>query len=105
MILCPSLLEELGDVLVNRERMRGRISIEAARLYLTRLETTADLCSDPQPGPALTRDPDDDYLVYLARENNADVIVSGDKDLLEWSDQDPQVMTPAGFEQALVEGV
>lgn len=85
--------------------LRRWITIEAAHLYLTRLGVTADFCPDPQAGSPLTRDADDDYLIRLARENRADVIVSGDKDLLEWAEQDPQVMTPTRFEQALAEGV
>lgn len=50
---------------------------------------------------SLTRDPDDDYVVALAREHAADVIVSGDKDLLEWQEQRPPVVTPTEFEEML----
>ncbi len=103
LILCPMLLEELEDVLVNRGAMRRWITADAGRLYVTRLSTTAELCPDPSPGEALTRDADDDHVVYLARESRADVIVSGDGDLLEWSAQDPPVVTPATFERMLVE--
>lgn len=48
---------------------------------------------DPIDIAAHTRDPDDDYLVALAREHNADYIVTGDKDLLEWPEQRPPVVT------------
>jgi predicted nucleic acid-binding protein len=60
--------------------------------------------TDPPGGPPLTRDPDDDFVVYLAREQNADLIVSGDRDLLEWSEQAPPIVTPARFVQLLDEG-
>jgi hypothetical protein len=40
------------------------------------------------PGPALTRDPDD-YVIHLARAHNAEFIVSGDADLLEWDERNP----------------
>ncbi len=56
---------------------------------------------DPAPGPTLTRDPDDDYVIHLARAHNADFIVSGDTDLLEWDEQDPPVIPPAEFEKRL----
>ena len=51
----------------------------------------------------MTRDPGDDYVIYLARAHNAEVIVSGDADLLEWDAQDPPVIPPAEFEARLVE--
>lgn len=54
-----------------------------------------------RPGPALTRDPDDDYLIHLARALGADFVVSGDADLLEWDEQDPPVIPPAEVEAEL----
>jgi predicted nucleic acid-binding protein len=41
------------------------------------------------------------YLIALARENGAELIVSGDKDLLEWKPQQPTVITPSEFEQRI----
>lgn len=103
LVACQSLLEEVETVLVEQDRMRRWISVEVARIYLDRLTTTADVRDDPPEGPPLTRDPDDDFVIYLAREQRADVIVSGDSDLLEWPEQDPPVVTPAGFVQMLKE--
>jgi predicted nucleic acid-binding protein len=40
-------------------------------------------------------------VVYLARAHGAEVIVSGDADLLEWDEQDPPVVPPAEFETRL----
>ncbi len=56
---------------------------------------------DPADFERFTRDPNDDYLVALARLHDADVIVSGDRDLLEWEEQSPPVVTPAAFEAML----
>lgn len=103
LILCPSLLAELEDVLLNREHLRRWIDVDAARLYVARLSTTAELHDDPSSGPSLTRDPDDDFLIYLARESGAEVIVSGDADLSEWAEQVPPVVTPRSFERLLAE--
>lgn len=51
------------------------------------------------PGPpALTRDPDGDYVIHLAQAHDVDYIVSGYADLLEWNEQDPPVIPPAEFE-------
>jgi predicted nucleic acid-binding protein len=40
-------------------------------------------------------------VIYLARAYDAEVIVSGDADLLEWDEQDPPVIPPAEFETRL----
>ncbi len=53
--------------------------------------------------PGLTADPDDDYLVALARAAGADYLVSGDRHLLELTDPEPPVLTPREF-LALLEG-
>ena len=60
-----------------------------------------DLVNDPAPIEATTRDVEDDYLVALAREHEVNWIVTGDKDLLEWEDQTPPVITPAAFEEVI----
>ena len=57
-----------------------------------------DLVEDPGEVETETRDPKDDYLIALARTHDVDVVVSGDKDLPEWNEQRPPVMTPADFE-------
>jgi predicted nucleic acid-binding protein len=49
-------------------------------------------------------DAHDGYIVTLAREHAVDVIVSGDKNLLEWQEQGPPVVTPGAFEHMLTPG-
>ncbi|HSF86670.1 MAG TPA: putative toxin-antitoxin system toxin component, PIN family [Acidimicrobiia bacterium] len=101
LVICDRLLGEVRSVLTERPRLRKWISLEGAELYVTTLTTVADVQPDPDPGPALTRDPDDDYVIHLARAHNAEVIVSGDADLLEWDEQDPPVIPQAEFETRL----
>ena len=36
----------------------------------------------PKVIPAISRDPDDDYLLALAKVGKADILITGDKDLL-----------------------
>ena len=48
----------------------------------------------PLPHPAVCRDPDDDYLVALARATLVDALVTGDGDLLELQDIGVTVITP-----------
>lgn len=101
LIICDTLLEEVATVLIERDHMRRWITADEARVYVDRIRTTADVRDDSTAGPSLTRDPDDDFIIYLAHEHNVDVIVSGDSDLLEWSEQVPPVVTPAHFESML----
>ena len=90
-------------MLIERPRLRKWISLETAERYITTLTVVADVVPDPASGPALTRDPDDDYVIHLARVHDVDFIVSGDADLLEWHEQNPPVIPPAEFEVRLNE--
>lgn len=100
LIVSRAVLDEVEDVLA-RPRLAKRVAPEASSAFVAQLRTLADLVVDPSDVRAETRDPDDDYLVALARAHRADVIVSGDKDLLEWSTQSPVVLNPAAFEAML----
>lgn len=60
-----------------------------------------DLVPDPTEVGHLLRDESDDYLVALARENQAEYIITGDRDLLAWSPQLLPVVSPADFETIL----
>jgi len=95
-VVCPTLLAEVDNVL-SRPRLQERLPEEARSVYLRDLASFLDVVPDPAVVPATTRDPEDDYLVALARENGVDWIVSGDKDLLEWEEQRPPVLPPAAF--------
>ena len=103
LLLSEAVLAEVEDVLT-RPRLAKRIAGADARAYVHAIRVAADLVADQASPPAFTRDPDDDYLVALARAHQADVIVSGDKDLLTWTEQQPAVVTPAAFEQMLGPG-
>ena len=78
LVVCDRLLGEVRRVLTERPRMRKWMSIEGAGLYVDTLATMTDVRPDPAPGPTLTRDPDDDYVIHFARAQHAEVIVSGD---------------------------
>ena len=98
-VMCPQLLGEIREVLTTRPRLRKWISLEKATLFVDTIEAVVDLVNDPDEIQTETRDPNDDYLIALARAHDVDAIVSGDKDLLEWQEQRPPVMTPAQFEE------
>ena len=77
--------------------MRRWIDLPVAELYVETIAAVADLVPDPGEIIPLTRDSKDDYLITLARIHHAEFIVSGDRDLLEWEEQRPPVVTPAAF--------
>lgn len=101
LVICDQLLGEVRGGLTERPRLRQWISLEAAELYVSTLATVADVRRDQAPGPELTRDPDDDYVIHLVRTHDVEFIVSGDADLPEWHEQRPPVVTPADFETRL----
>ena len=97
-VACPQLLAEVRDVLTQRPRLRRWIDLEAAEDFLATLETYATIVPDPAEVPAETRDPEDDYLIAVARAHGIDHIVTGDQDLLAWDGPHGFVITPAQFE-------
>lgn len=97
LVVSPVLLAELDDVL-RRDKFRRRVSLEEAEVYVAEVRRRADVVAGPPPPwAAVTRDPDDDYLVALARFANVDFLISGDVHLTELADLVPPVRTPAEF--------
>ena len=82
LIACPRLLAELERGL-RKPYFRDRVSEEELAEIVAGIADAATMREDPIGVEPLLRDPDDDYLVALAREAEAEAIVSGDKDLLD----------------------
>lgn len=101
-IVSPRLTRELHTVLL-RDKFRPYASPEEVDAFVLRLLACSDLVDDPQLIPPVTRDPDDDYLVALARAEQNGVIVSGDGDLLTLDIPDVEVVTPRAFLDALTD--
>jgi putative PIN family toxin of toxin-antitoxin system len=101
LIVSMMLFEELEDVLA-RPKFRDALGQEVADRFLAGLLAVAEWVPDPQGAPTVeTRDPDDDYLLALARSTKADVLVSGDRDLTDLTDTQLPIETPAQFWQRL----
>ena len=93
MVASDRVLEELSDVL-RRDRFRRYLTLEAVDELIAALRREVELVEDPAEVPAVTRDPDDDYLVALARSSGADALVSGDADLASLEKEVARVLTP-----------
>ena len=68
-VMSPELLREIREVLTTRPRLRKWISLETATLFVDTIETLVDLVDDPDEVQTETRDPNDDYLIALARSH------------------------------------
>jgi uncharacterized protein len=102
LVASPLLLAELREVL-RREKFRRYVTEAEADAYVDLIRHEATIVDDPAPGTQpLSSDPDDEYLVDLARSVTADALVSGDAHLLDLRARLP-VRTPAEFLAALGE--
>jgi predicted nucleic acid-binding protein len=95
-IVCPSLLDELTNVLA-RPKIAARVAPDDARGYMEWLVRIAILEDDPDRIARVSADPGDDCLLALAAVSRAQAIVSGDAHLLALTDHDPRVLAPAVF--------
>lgn len=95
LLVSPRLLAELVEVL-RRERFRRYASLAEVDMFVRSLVDLAEPLVDPPADAvvAISRDPQDDYLIALARAGGAAVLVSGDKDLTSLELPDLPVLTP-----------
>lgn len=103
LVMSPRLLRELATV-TQRPRFRQYFSVEEAERLITDLWDLALRVGDADDIPTLTRDPDDDYLIALARRSDADALVTGDRDLLDLHEIDVHVLAPRAFVEQLDSG-
>jgi len=99
-VVCPALLDELRGVLA-RPKISQRISQRDARAYVEWVERVGLSDKDPVDILSISPDPDDDYLIALARQSGAGVIVSGDAHLLSLALGGLRVLSPAAFAELI----
>lgn len=81
LVTAPELLEELDRVLRYPRLQRYYSETERTR-FVALLMALAEVVDLPETIPRICRDPDDDQVIACAVVGQADVIVSGDRDLL-----------------------
>ena len=100
LLVSPLLLAELREVL-RRDKFRRYVSDAEADAYVEFIRSEGVVRADPAPSPEpLSADPDDEYLIELARVAQVDALVTGDAHLLELRAIIP-AMTPAEFLEML----
>ena len=100
LLLPEQLLNELIASIRDKPRLAKRISTEQLNRFTALLTESAEQVAEIETTiPAVTRDPDDDYVLAYALVGGADFLVTGDKDLLVLNGQisDLTMLTPAQF--------
>jgi hypothetical protein len=96
LITSPLLLRELREAL-GRAKFRRYVAEPEVDAYIELIRRESSIIDDPEPSvEQLGVDPDDEYLIDLAREARGDALVSGDAHLLELRPALP-CMTPREF--------
>jgi putative PIN family toxin of toxin-antitoxin system len=96
-ISSPALLAELAEVIARPqfETILARSNTSRERSLIEMRELTEAIAPPPLAEP-VCRDPDDDAVLALAIAARADLIVSGDRDLLDLKNfQGIAIVTPA----------
>lgn len=78
LITSPHILAELSDVLPRKANQTKSHTQEIIRA----LKDDCELVKSPDCPQPVSRDPDDDWVLAAAIEGKADVLITGDKDLL-----------------------
>lgn len=104
-LLLPEwLINELTTSVLTKSRLSKRISMKQLDRFTKLLRLSAEqIDAIETPIPAMTRDPDDDYVLAYALVGKADYLVTGDKDLLALQGLLPglEIVTPAQFVELL----
>lgn len=92
-VACAALLQEVERGL-GKPYFRAQLSEDEADRAIAALARVVLMREDPIEPEAVLRDPEDDYLVALAKAGDAEAIITGDKDLLEHAGLEPQAISP-----------
>ncbi len=98
LVLSPGIVAEVDAALKLRKIRRYLREPDEALLWLADLAALADLADDTNRAKGVCRDPEDDAVLSAAIEGRADVIVTGDADLLVLEEHDGiAILTPRAF--------
>ena len=96
LVVSPWLLDELTSTLL-RPKFGRWVSENDAVAFVEVVRLAAIVAPDPSEVQAISRDPNDDYLIALARAADAHVLVPGDRDLPSIEGNAPPIVSPRRF--------
>ncbi len=93
LITSPQLLAELAEIL------QRKFGVEASQVpWLVVYQERAEVVQPEALPEAICRDPDDDWVLATAVAGEAEIIVTGDADLLELrAYRDIRILSPRAF--------
>ncbi len=98
LVLSPRIVAEVEAALKLQKIRKYLREPEDALLWLADLAALADLADDTGRAKGVCRDPEDDAVLSAAIEGRADVIVTGDADLLALEEHEGiAILTPRAF--------
>ena len=98
LLVAEAVLQELERVLTDKLRTPAR----RAREIVTFIREHGELVAPVAPADWPANDPDDRWIVAAALEGSADVLVTGDNDILKADNAAKfRVVTPRGFWESL----
>ena len=104
LILSRRLITEIEEQTTKTKFAKYFTPDQAVALVQLLLEV-GELHGDQAASPAISRDPDDDYLLALAKRAKADVLLTGDKDLLVLAKHGrTRILNPAAFRREHLKG-
>jgi len=105
LLVNDQLLHELASRVAKKPYLAQRIRAGALARFLALLDEIAETVDLPGTAhPSIVRDPDDDYLIALAVAGRADILVTGDHDLLVIADLTPfRILSLRAFANLLAE--
>jgi len=96
LLFSAAQLDEFKRVMV-RPKVKGRILPQHQEELLEALEHDGFLV-DVVSSVVVCRDPDDDHLLALSKDGNADILITGDEDLLVLKKfGNTRILSPAEF--------
>lgn len=78
-------MSEITEVLLERPALRRWISLADAYVSIHQVQGLATTLPDPSEVAQLLRDVNDDFNIHFAQEQDANFVITGDKDFEGWA--------------------
>lgn len=96
LLMSPDLLAELRRILTG-PYFRQEVNTEDREAFFRLLNAVGQRVVPRKPYPRFPADPNDEFLLALARDGHADVLITGDQALLEVGTEKTPHLPPRAF--------